>query len=60
MTALFGILKHICPPDSLLSERRGNLLALVRRYGYLPWSHQRALNELSAAGATLVVDKKLR
>jgi hypothetical protein len=60
MSALGGLLKQICPPESVLSVRRENLPKLERRYGYLPWSHQRASDELTFAKALLVVKEKLR
>lgn len=60
MTRLFDLLKQLYPPESVAPERLENLRALVNRYGYLPWSHQQALEELSAAETLLVVEEKLR
>jgi hypothetical protein len=60
MTKLFDLFKQFYPFESISPERKTHLLALVTRYGYLPWSHQQALEELSAAETLLVVEEKLR
>lgn len=60
MTVLFDLFKQTYPPERVAPERRDSLLALVTLYGYLPWSHQQALEELSAAETLLVVEEKLR
>lgn len=60
MTALFTRLKQAFSLETVPPERKASLCALVARYGYLPWSHQQALEELSAAETLVALEEKLR
>lgn len=60
MTAHFGRLKHAHPPEAVPPARRASLCELVACAGYLPWSQQQALEELSAAETLLILEEKLR
>lgn len=44
---------------ALAPERAAEIRALVQRFGYLPWSYHRALNELSPAETLCGLEEKL-
>ncbi|MEI8378311.1 MAG: hypothetical protein WCF95_07205, partial [bacterium] len=49
MNSLFSKLKQVFNIESISQERKDYIESLVRRYGYLPYSHIKALEELTDA-----------
>lgn len=59
LTKIFNTLKKIYNIDSISSERKEYLQNLINEYGYLPYSHQQALEEISDAETVFAIEKKL-
>lgn len=59
LTTIFNKLKEIYGYNELDPNRKNELVALIDKYGYLPYSHIRALNELTPAETIAGIETKL-
>ncbi len=55
----YSKIKDLYSDKDIKSERKQELSALIERYGYLPYSQARALEELTDAEVIFCLDKKL-
>ncbi len=60
LAKIFNDLKEIYNISHFNEERRDLIVKQVQQYGYLPYSHNRALNELSDAETIIGVEEKLK
>lgn len=58
LTNMFNQLKGYFGTDNVGEDRRNHITGYVRDHGYLPFSHQRALEELSVAEVLLGLEVK--
>lgn len=58
LSEVFAKLKEIFEVDQITSQRKAYIEGLVEKYGYLPYSFKKALDELSNAEVLLGVQKK--
>lgn len=59
LNEVFNKLKVLFQVENVSAERREYLESLIKKYGYLPYSQQKALEELSDAEVVFGVQKKL-
>ena len=59
LTSLFSELKSLYKVNDLDSARKDYITSQVRKYGYLPYSHIKALEELSPAEVIVGLEEKL-
>lgn len=59
MNSLFCQLKELFDYDAISQERKSYLEGLIKKYGYLPYSHNRALEELSDAEVLFGIKVKM-
>lgn len=59
MNSLFNKLKQLFGYESILQERRDYIEELILKYGYLPYSHIKALEELSDAEVLFALKIKM-
>ena len=60
LTSVLNSLKTLYNYDSLDETRKNNIINLVQKYGYLPYPHIKALEELSDAEVVLALEEKLK
>jgi len=60
LTSQFARLREAFEVEKVTPERKRYLCTLIRKYGYLPYPHQKALDELTAAETLIAVEEKLR
>jgi hypothetical protein len=59
MNSLFNKLKGLYGYDSISQERKDYLEGLIKKYGYLPYPHIRALEELTDAEVLFGIEVKM-
>lgn len=59
MNSLFSKLKQLFDYESVTPERKNYLEGLIKKYGYLPYSHIKALEELSDAEVLFGINIKM-
>lgn len=59
LTELFEKLKSIYNVDSVSEDRKNQIVSMVEKYGYLPYSHIQALEEISDAETIIGIEAKL-
>lgn len=60
LTKLFNSLKEIYNVESVIEERKEYLCELLNKYGYLPYPHQKSLEEITDAEAIICLEEKLK
>ncbi|OGH99719.1 MAG: hypothetical protein A2104_08920 [Candidatus Melainabacteria bacterium GWF2_32_7] len=59
LTVIFNELKSIYRIEEVIPERRDYIINQVRKYGYLPYPHIKALEELTPAETIIGLEEKL-
>ena len=54
----YAKLKELYPEDSISDNRKEELSLMISQYGYLPYSYQKALNELTNAEILFIIEEK--
>ena len=60
LTTLFEKLKSVYKASEISSERKEFILSRVKKYGYLPYPHIKALEELTPAETIIGIEEKLK
>ena len=56
---LYLKVRNLYANETIAYERKKELCSLIERYGYLPYSQARAINELTPSEVILCLEKKL-
>lgn len=56
----FKLLKELFGTENVSDERKHYIQSLVREFGFLPYSHQQALEELTDAETIIGIEEKLK
>ena len=56
---LFSKIKDLYCKEEISGERKRELSSQIEKFGYLPYSQTRAINELTAAETIFCLEKKL-
>ena len=59
ITNKFTVIKNYYCKDELTSKRKKELSTLIEKYGYVPYSQSRAIEELTPAEVIFALEKKL-
>lgn len=60
LTRIFNELKSLFNFSAISEERKDYITSLVQKYGYLPYPHIKALEELTEAETLLALEEKLK
>lgn len=60
LTQIFISLKQFYGTHNISEDRRNYISQIVQEYGYLPYSHQKALEELTTAETLIGLEEKLK
>lgn len=60
LTKILNSLKSLYNATEISEERKNNIISEVKKYGYLPYAHQQALEELTDAETILALEEKLK
>ena len=56
----YAIIKDLYAKETISYERKEELSRLIEKYGYLPYSQAKAINELTPSEVIFCLEKKIR